>query len=162
MKGNCSGGVGFPRSLTRVRKSRAGQALAEFAIVLPVLLLIVFGIIEFSLAFRTFQVVTNSAREGARVAVVPSTTTADVEDAVRARLLRAGLNADNENFSLVLRCNEVEGDICTQAGDRTEVEVGFPYRFLILGPIANLVCQGDCGNAFGEIQLRTASSMRTE
>ena len=162
MNRNVHGGVRLSGSPIMKPKGRAGQALAEFAVVLPVLLLIVFGIIEFSLAFRTFQVVTNSAREGARVAVVPSTTSADVEDAVRERLLRAGLNPDNEGFSLVLRCNEVDGDICTQSGDRTEVEVGFPYRFLILGPMANLVCQGDCGNAFGEIQLRTASSMRTE
>jgi hypothetical protein len=40
------------------------------AIVLPVLLLLVFGIIEMSNAWRTFQVVTNAAREGARVAIL--------------------------------------------------------------------------------------------
>lgn len=51
------------------RRSRsAGIAMLEVAILLPVLLLILFAIIEFGLAFARFQVVTNASREGARAA----------------------------------------------------------------------------------------------
>jgi hypothetical protein len=72
---------GAPRGL----RDRAGQALAEMVLVTPILLLLVFGIIEFGLAFRTHQIATNSAREGARVAVLPSTT--DVETVMRRQAL---------------------------------------------------------------------------
>jgi Flp pilus assembly protein TadG len=61
----------YRRGRSRVR-DRGGQALAEFVLVVPILLLLVFGIVEFGLAFRTHQIVTNTAREGARVAVLPA------------------------------------------------------------------------------------------
>lgn len=47
-----------------------GQSLIEFAIVLPLLLLIVFGITEFSRAWMTVNILNQAAREGARLAVV--------------------------------------------------------------------------------------------
>jgi uncharacterized protein (UPF0333 family) len=58
------GGMSF-----QLRDNR-GQALLEFALVLPVLLLLVFGIIEFGLIFFDNLVITQAAREGARVGVV--------------------------------------------------------------------------------------------
>ena len=47
-----------------------GAALVEFAIVLPLLLLLVGGIIEFGLLFYNKQVITNASREGARAGIV--------------------------------------------------------------------------------------------
>ena len=59
-------------SLSRpTRGSKAGQALVEFLIVLPVLVLLIFGIIEMGAAWRTYQVATNTAREGARLTILP-------------------------------------------------------------------------------------------
>ena len=141
---------------------RAGQALTEIVLVLPILLILVFGIIEFGLAFRTYQIVTNSAREGARVAVIPSSDTGDVEAAVRDRLLSSGLDSGDPALEIIFRCNGQEGAICSNTGDTTEVEVAFPYRFFVLGPLADFVCGGGCGEQFGEVLLRTASTMRTE
>jgi hypothetical protein len=141
---------------------RTGQALTEFVLVLPILLILIFGIIEFGLAFRTYQIVTNSAREGARVAVIPSSDTGDVEAAVRDRLLSSGLDTGNPGLEITFRCNGAEGAICSNTGDTTEVEVAFPYRFFVLGPVADFVCGGGCGEQFGEVLLRTASTMRTE
>jgi hypothetical protein len=51
-------------------RDNRGQALLEFALVLPILLLLVFGIIEFGLIFFDNLVITQAAREGARVGVV--------------------------------------------------------------------------------------------
>lgn len=67
--------------LWSVRSSR-GQAILELALVLPVLLLLVFGIVEFGRIFHAYLVVTQAAREGARVGVVGGTD-ADIEEAVR-------------------------------------------------------------------------------
>ena len=54
---------------TRLRERR-GQAMVEFALVMPILLLLVFGVTEFSRAFMTLNVITSAAREGCRLAVV--------------------------------------------------------------------------------------------
>jgi Flp pilus assembly protein TadG len=56
--------------------------MIEFALVMPILLLLVFGVTEFSRAWMTMNVITAAAREGARVAVVTDPDT----DAVNARV----------------------------------------------------------------------------
>jgi hypothetical protein len=58
----------------------------EFAVVAPVLLLFVFGIIEFGRAIMVQQMLTNASREGARLAVLDGTTTAEIEATVTGYL----------------------------------------------------------------------------
>ena len=147
---------------------RAGQALAEFTLVLPVLILLVMGIIEFGLAFRTYQIVTNSAREGARVAVIPSTDESDTMQAVQGRLTNSGLDLDKAE--IILRCTDDAGntsgavddpEICDTTGHETIVEVGYCHRFFVLAPVIAIAGSDHC-DGFGEVDLRTASTMRTE
>jgi TadE-like protein len=65
------------RLIRRLCGDEAAQ-LVEFALVLPMLLLVVLGIAEFGFIFQRYEVVTNAAREGARMAVLPGYTSADV------------------------------------------------------------------------------------
>jgi Flp pilus assembly protein TadG len=51
-------------------RCRKGAELVEFALVLPILLILVFGIIDFALATFDKAVITNAAREGARAGIV--------------------------------------------------------------------------------------------
>lgn len=51
-------------------RGNRGQSVVEFALVLPLLLLILFGITEFGRAWMTVNILTSSAREGARLAIV--------------------------------------------------------------------------------------------
>lgn len=51
-------------------KKKRGQAMVEFALIIPLFLLILMGIMEFGLVFHEYLVVTQAAREGARVAVL--------------------------------------------------------------------------------------------
>ena len=74
----------------RVR-SQAGAELVEFALVLPILLLVFGGIVDFGLLLQRQQVVTNAAREGARLAVLPGYTAADVQARV-TQFVREGIN----------------------------------------------------------------------
>jgi Flp pilus assembly protein TadG len=53
-------------------RSEKGTALIEAAVTIPLLVFVCVGIFEFGRAYQTWQVVTNAAREGARVAVLPS------------------------------------------------------------------------------------------
>lgn len=59
------------RKTARTRlKDESGQNLVEFALVVPMLLILVFGIAEFGRAWMTKNILTGAAREAARVAVV--------------------------------------------------------------------------------------------
>jgi Flp pilus assembly protein TadG len=58
---------------TRTRQDRGASAV-EFALVLPLLLLVIAGIVDFGRAFFTQVILTNAAREGARAAVFATAT----------------------------------------------------------------------------------------
>lgn len=87
-----SGGLGHriaPPSteVRRIDRSNRGKqrgiAAVEFSLVLPVLLLLLFGIIEFALAMYDKAVITNASREAARAGVVlknPKTSTAQIQN----------------------------------------------------------------------------------
>ncbi len=62
-------------------KSPRGAELIEFALVFPLLLLVVLGIVDFGFLFQRMEVVTNAAREGARLAVLPGYGTSPYTDA---------------------------------------------------------------------------------
>ena len=60
-------------SLTPTRRSnQRGQAVIELALTLPLLLVVVFGIIDFGFMFQRYESVTNAAREGARLGILQS------------------------------------------------------------------------------------------
>lgn len=61
--------------MMRSQKGRAGQALVEFALVLPILLLFIFGIVDAGRLIYTYNTVANSARDGVRVAIVNQSAT---------------------------------------------------------------------------------------
>jgi Flp pilus assembly protein TadG len=54
----------------RFLKKQRGQSLVEFALVLPIIILIIFGILEFGRIFSSYIVITHAAREGARIGAV--------------------------------------------------------------------------------------------
>ena len=60
------------------RKKRRGAAAVEFAVVAPIFLLLVFGMIEYGRMVMVQQVLTNASREGARVAVLDGSTAQQV------------------------------------------------------------------------------------
>lgn len=72
-------------------QKRCGTAVVEFAIVAPIFFLIVLGIIEFGRMAMVQQVITNAAREGARVAVLDDSTKAKVANRVNYYLKSASI-----------------------------------------------------------------------
>jgi Flp pilus assembly protein TadG len=58
-------------SISRLlRRTQKGQSLVEFALVLPIFLVVVFAIVDFGMGLRGWITITNAAREGARVGAV--------------------------------------------------------------------------------------------
>lgn len=58
------------RRLVSIFRQNRGQSVVEFALVLPLILLVLFGITEFGRAWMTMNILTSAAREGCRLAVV--------------------------------------------------------------------------------------------
>jgi Flp pilus assembly protein TadG len=133
-----------------------GQSLVEFAIALPVLLAIVIGIFEFGMAWNQRQVVTNAAREGARDAVIQTSSAVQVQNTVGTYLTTAGL--DPADATITLSPNVGGGGVI---GQPVSVQVSYPYEFRFIGPIVALL-QGDDSAMAGTIQLQTTAVMRHE
>ena len=74
---------------TTPKHDERGAAAVELAIVLPILILLVFGIIQFSIYFNRLQGLQAAAREGARVAALPQSTQSDIRAGSRRARRRA-------------------------------------------------------------------------
>jgi Flp pilus assembly protein TadG len=118
--------------LKRLRNQR-GAALIETAITLPLVLLVSVSIFEFGRAYQTWQVLTNAAREGARIAVLEQYTDADVTSTVRNYLTSGALtNASTASITVVR--NVPFGTVTA-----SRVTVDYPFQFIVLNPVAKLV-----------------------
>lgn len=127
----------------------SGQALAEIAIALPLLLLMLIGIWEFARAYQIQQVVVNAAREGARVVVLPIP---DVDSAtvIVNNYLAAGSVSGQ---TVTISGTEATGEAMT-------VQVSVPYTFNLIGPVIRLAT-GSSGGP-GDITLSSQATMRHE
>ena len=135
-----------------------GQALLETAITLPLVLLVSVSIFEFGRAYQTSQVITNAAREGARIAVLPSTTNEDVQARV-VSYLRSG-QLGNVNGATVSVNRNTTVAVGTGTASASTVTVNYPFSFMVLNPVANLVTRGPSLGA--PITLSASAQMRNE
>jgi Flp pilus assembly protein TadG len=87
-------------SMTKLNER--GAAATEFALLLPVFLMILFGIIEFGMIMYGREVVTNAAREGARAGIVqgpPKRTSGDITTIANSYLTGTGVNQADVTFT---------------------------------------------------------------
>ena len=105
---------------------RRGAAAVEMAVVSPFLFAMVLGSIEFGRALMVSNLMTNSAREGARVAVVPGGATTDVTTSVNNELTAVGIASSNATITVLV--NGAAADASTaNSGDNITVKVTVPY-----------------------------------
>ena|SRR5688500_3949144 len=93
-------------SLRRRDRSR-GQAMVEFALIIPIFLLFVFGILDLARAVYTYHTLNNAAREGARVAAVDQTLTR-IQDRASSRAVGTGVGPTD--VSVDYRTSELPDD----------------------------------------------------
>jgi Flp pilus assembly pilin Flp len=110
------------RSTNTVADER-GAVAVEFALVLPLLLTLVFGIVQFGLALNTKLTLTHAAREGARAAIVGANATAAVKDAATGLGLQSG-DVD------VVGCDADEVGEQAEVEASTEFELSIPFMEL--------------------------------
>ena len=130
----------------------------ETALTLPLLLLVSVSIFEFGRAYQTWQVLTNAAREGARVAVLPSSTVSDVQARVSA-YMQAGQLPDYANATIAVDQAQTI-NIGTGTASASLVTVSYPFSFMVFNPVAKLVVRDS--TLGGAITLTASAEMRNE
>ncbi len=139
-------------------KSERGQALLETAMTMPLVLLVFVGIFEFGRAYQTWQVVSNAAREGARVAVLPYAAGGAASTRVMA-YLESGQISSPSSASVAVTTEAIDiGGGATAPASR--VTVAYPFTFMVLQPIAQLVVRGSTTGA--PLTMTASAVMRNE
>jgi hypothetical protein len=137
------------RIIRRTDKREGGQSLVEFALVLPIFLLVLFAIVDFGMAFHAWITVTNSAREGARLGAVRATAT-EIEQRVRD-------TADSlDQDDLLVSVSNAEG----VPGESVVVDVSYGYS--LITPLADIVSMISGGNIGDALTLSSTADMRLE
>jgi Flp pilus assembly protein TadG len=142
----------------RPSTSERGQALLETAIALPLVLLVSAGIFEFGRAYQTWQVLTNAAREGARVAILPGTTASDVQSRIQTAL-QAGQLPGAASATVNVDQNATVSIGAANAG-ASVVTINYPFSFIVLNPVVNLVVNGSTVGS--PLTMVATATMRNE
>ncbi|MGD9244463.1 MAG: pilus assembly protein [Desulfobacterales bacterium] len=140
-----------------------GATVVEFAIILPLLIVFLFGIIEFGLLLYNKQVITNASREGARAGLVvrdPRLSNQEIKDKVKeyaqSRLVTFGSDTLEDDDIDILPIDSGGGfdpntERCTSFGCDLKVGLTYYYDFLFLSNFG-----------LGPITLEEVSTMKME
>ena len=121
------------------RNRQRGQGLVEFAMLLPVLMLILMSILDFGRAIYAYSVVANSAREGARFAITGPVNPDDIITVV-------------QNAAIGLDMAQLTVSVTYPGEDLTRVEVN--YTLLLITPLVSQIVSTD-----GSVVLHSSATM---
>ena len=144
--------------IVRSLRSSDGSQLVEFALVLPILLMILTGIMEFGFMLRFSSVIATAAREGARIGVIPGAEEDNYERS-RSRVntaLEEGNLDRTQATTTIVQENVTIAPNTLAAGVR--VTVAYNYNTFFLGPILALVN----GSFAQTIVIQSTAIMRTD
>ena len=125
-------------------KSQKGQALVETALILPILLMLLFGITDFGRIFHVFLTLDHAGREAARTAAVGSG-----DDEIRLRIENASRGLNQEELLIDISPEGVDN---RNSGDDVTITLTFPIDFLT--PVI--------GQIIGEFEVENITVMRVE
>ena len=152
-----------PTLLRRFFRGGRGQSLVEFALTLPILMILIFGIIDFGMGLRSYISLTNATREGARFAAVgniagayPTDCDGSTSTTVIGRVCVAmeGLNLSDLQ---VVSVSYPDGQ---EPGNQVVVSAQYTYNYITpLGDIADFFSGGTFPDM---LSLSTSTDMRLE
>ena len=149
-------------TLRRSPRSRAaserGAEIIELALVTPLFLLLIAAMFDFGFLFRNWEVVTNAAREGARLGVLPDyvcdDTTTDVKDRIDDYMAASGIS-DTDAYTVSVNTTAVDTAAGTFNACVVQVELTQPLPTLsVIGTLT--------GGSFASVMVRGNAVMRTE
>jgi Flp pilus assembly protein TadG len=106
-------------------RNEKGQTLTEFAMVLPILLLVLFGVIQLGIVFNNYVTITDAARAGARKAVV-SRQAASPSSVTATAVRNSATNLDQSKLGVTVSST-------WQQGTDVSVTATYPYEITLLG-----------------------------
>jgi Flp pilus assembly protein TadG len=113
-------------NLKRRIKNERGQTMTEFAFVLPILLVLLFGIMQFGVIFNNYVALTDAARAASRKGAV-SRSASDPQGDCEATGYAAGTNLDQPHVKFILTCNSTWA-----IGSDVTVTATYPYNVRLL------------------------------
>ena len=126
--------VNSVRDSARARRMQAGTSVVEMAIVLPLLLVLVFAIGDFGIAYTRWNSLTNAVREGARAGVVfrapcdAATVESDVQGTVSNFASSSGLDGASITTTVT--------NSCGGTGTQLTVSSTIPYEYIAMSALA--------------------------
>ncbi len=130
------------------RDGEKGQNLVEFAMVVPIFLILVFSIVDFGMGFHAWITVTNAAREGARVGAVGADSAT-----IEARVIDTASSLIGEDLDVTI--------VNAQGAPGEAVSVDVEYDYELITPLSNLL--GIFGGGLGSpITFHSEAEMRIE
>jgi len=145
------------KQIKKVFNNEHGGSLLEFALIMPLLFIILFGIIEFGILLYDKAMITNASREGARAGIVfsdPRTSDEEIIEVVRDYCANYLISFD-ESSTLIIPPPERSGN---SAGSSLTVRVTYPFRFLVLSNLISLLG----GDIESLLTLNAVTVMRLE
>jgi len=150
-----------------LRKGEKGQSLAEFVLVLPIFLILVFAIIDFGLGFHAWLTVTNSAREGARLGAVraPVSGACDMDPSTKAtnvicRVKETASSLDQAKLGVTVTCPSPSVSCPGTPGESIVVKVDYDYD--LITPLDNMLGLISGGKLGPTLKFTSTADMRLE
>ncbi len=143
--------------LLRGDRRERGAELIELALVLPMLLLMFAAIVDFGLLFQRYAVISNAAREGARIAVLPGYTQSDVQGRV-TQYVQQSTGDSTLSPTTALATVSIKPSGTTPPFPAAQVTVSLTHTYLVIGPVSALFG----GGSWTSITLVARSTMRIE
>jgi Flp pilus assembly protein TadG len=131
------------------KKGERGQALTEFALIVPIFLLLVFAIVDFGMGFNAWMTVTNSAREGARLGAVGGTSAA-----ITQKVKDTSSNLDQSKLTVT-----VTG---AQGTPGNSVIVTADYKYNLITPLSGILSLVSGGTIGPQLDFTSTADMRLE
>jgi Flp pilus assembly protein TadG len=104
-----------------------GQTMTEFALILPILCVLLFGIVQFGIIFNNYVTVTDAARTASRKGAV-SRNVSDPEGTCESAGYAAGTGLNNPGTDFILTCSSD-----WRPGSDVTVTASYPYNISLLG-----------------------------
>ena len=135
-----------------------GSAMVETAIAIPILLVLMVGIFEVGRAYETWQVLTNAAREGARMSVTPGSSQSNTTALIRQYMADGQLSKFATAAVVVNTGASI--NVNGTSVSASAVTVDYPFEFIMLQPVVRLVAPS--ATVGGPITMRATAIMRNE
>ena len=106
----------------KILNNQKGQALVEFALVFPILLLLVMGILQFGMMLNSYLSIENASREGARAGIVGSS-----DSEIRNTIISTSPSLDPNKLTVTITPAEAN----RKSGNTLTVKVTYNYNLTV-------------------------------